>query len=504
MVLDVDVSRPNTAPIKARRRKFGDPAWAWPPNSRDSLLKAALLPDTAAARAALVHWLAHHDLDEIGFADHRLLAAISERHGAAIRDLPEYPRLKGLQRQLWTQSRIRLHAVLPALRALGSSGVEIMLLKGAARIALNPAAQRQRAQQDLDILVREEQMAKAAQVLTAGGWQTVRGDTALSAVARAPAARAINFQLHPWGDVDLHRCAYHGGNHHAQLDARIWLDAEPAQFFDLPVLVPCAEERLAMTLSHGAWSPESHSDWLIDAADIIASNKVDWGRACEIFTRRRMVLQARIGLSYLQSELQINPPAEAQDLLGALRPERGIQGIGTLLIARAEQDLTGWQRSLRKIWFSYSRSRRKGGAMPVPPLAVALARKVRGAIAADMPRSKIAVLDRGFVAPDTGGGEIDFVANVVFEAPGTLRRIEFELNSEVQNLARFRVFALRRSKGLLRARLCARIRLTPGCGALRLEARPGKFLIPGLDASELKKYAAIPFYLVGSSLEASR
>src|SRR5690606_7593709 len=98
--------------------RFPFAGWAWPHASRSLLLQAALMPDAQRAQAALTSWLLTHDLDEMGFHDHRLLAAISERHGRDLASWPQGPRLKGLQRQLWTQSRMRVHAVLPILQAM--------------------------------------------------------------------------------------------------------------------------------------------------------------------------------------------------------------------------------------------------------------------------------------------------------------------------------------------------------------------------------------------------
>lgn len=137
-------------------RRFPDPGWAWPLEPRDLLLKAALLPQPEAALDHFARWLGAQDLDDAGFADHRLLAAITERHGAALGRFAEYPRLKGLQRTLWTESRMRVPANLPILRALAEGGVSVQLFKGAARVAVTPAAQRQRAHQDVDVLVRPD------------------------------------------------------------------------------------------------------------------------------------------------------------------------------------------------------------------------------------------------------------------------------------------------------------------------------------------------------------
>lgn len=472
-------------------RNFPNSGWSWPCGGRAQLLEAALLPDPQQARTVLNTWLEEHDLDEIGFADHRLLAAVAERYGRDISDLAEFPRLKGLQRQLWTQSRMRVHTVLPVLQSLVAGGVELMLLKGAARIALRPDAQRQRAHQDVDILVRNDQMQAAAKILTEQGWQTARGDTALAAVARAPATRAINFQKLPWGDIDLHRSAYHGGNYHHALDAALWQRGTKADYFGLPVLVPEAAERLAMTLSHGAWSPESHSDWLVDAADILVSDQIDWAYFTETVAKRGITGQVRIGLSYLHHHLGLTLPAEAQALL------RGRSGVSTLLIARAKVDLPSWLRPIRGVCYSLARARRdRSHVANVPPLSLSIARAFTTEISGSSSTAAAITSERTIPT-----GDYHFRAELIIQAPSRRRRIELELNSENENLARFRIFAAPHANGTIRARISARIHVNVTAQSFQLILRPGTLLSPGASSEDIAKYAALPFQLVKHTLQ---
>lgn len=472
-------------------RSFPNTSWAWPRGSRALLLEAALLPSQQLAQQSFYTWLLDNDLDDISFADHRLLAAISERHGGDMRGLAELPRLKGLQRQLWTQSRIRVHAVLPMLQSLIDGGVEIMLLKGAARIALRPDAQRQRAHQDVDIIVRDAQIADAARILTNQGWQTGRGDTALAAIARAPATRAINFKKLPWGDIDLHRTAYHGGNYHHALDAALWKRAARADYFGLPVFVPEAAERLAMTLSHGAWSPETHSDWLIDAADILSHDHIDWNYFKETVNKRKLGGQIRIGLSYLHYHIGMALPDEAQELLS------GRSTFSTLLIARDKKEMSGGLQRIRDICYAISRAQRdRSRSTHVPPLKLSIARKTSHAL--PISHSTTAkVCNQKFLQK----GEYDFKAELIIQAPLYKRRIEFELNSAYENLARFRIYSASHQGGNVKVTISSRIKLHMPAHELQLIARPGTLLSPGASHDEIAKYAVLPFYVAQCMLK---
>ncbi len=486
------------------KASFFSPEWAWPPQRRDSLLKAVLLPDQTAALAALKDWLLHYDLDEMTFADHRLLAAITERHGRNLSEIPEYPRLKGLQRQLWTQSRIRLNAALPMLKLLHEAGIELMLLKGAARITANANAQRQRSQQDVDILVRDEQIELAARILSDGNWQTARGDSAFAAIARASTTRAINFQLLPWGDIDLHRRAYHGRQGHTDLDQNIWNDSVPACFFGLPVRIPSLEERLAMTLSHGAHTPEAHSDWLLDAAELFRNGSLNWTKASEIFTRRRMVVQAQIGLSYLQHVLGDSFPVQGSHALASLRPERGLAALGTKLLARPENEIVPWLRPVRKAWLGYTRGQPTiASGSSIAPIKLGIARRYKGKHAASHllgTEAEFSLAGMPNAQPIAPGRMPVFTVELIIPHPGVHRRVELELNSERQNLARFRLLILNNGNGFLRAKFKARISNPMDLDRLVLESRPGKLLIPNEPDINSPKYKQMPFQVLNWSV----
>ena len=87
-------------------RRFPDYGWSWPTGKLDQLLKAALLPDAEAACQHAARWLDENDIDLVSFREHRLLAAISDRFGRKLATHPAYPRLVGLQKMLWTKSRM--------------------------------------------------------------------------------------------------------------------------------------------------------------------------------------------------------------------------------------------------------------------------------------------------------------------------------------------------------------------------------------------------------------
>ena len=57
--------------------------------------------------------------------------------GKQLRDHAAYPRLVGLQRMLWTKSRLAIQEATASLHRLREAGIELLLIKGASRLALD-------------------------------------------------------------------------------------------------------------------------------------------------------------------------------------------------------------------------------------------------------------------------------------------------------------------------------------------------------------------------------
>lgn len=497
--------------MTSHRGKFPSLSWAWPPQGRHQLLCAALHPNQTAACEALQQWLHRHALDDITFADHRLLGAIIERHGSALEGLPEYPRLLGLRRQLWTMSQLAFNATTPALQLLYEAKIPLLLIKGAARTAVDSAAQRTRAQHDVDVFVPAEMFETAARLLLEAGWVPGLNDSPHRTLARARYARALGFVKRPWGNIDLHRTPYHDRQIHPELDAKIFESAIGTQFFGIPVFVARAEERLAMSIAHGVREPESHSDWLMDAHSIISTEPIDWQIAREIFVRRKMVSQAEIALSYLRDGLRTSLSPAGDTVLSELREQREFGHLARLFFARAPDPKTAplFERQARTLmlvlqrrWLqaaAYREAKLRGrsttaAAAPHPHLGVTFARRYSPPVATG--QYYPAVL---FEAPK-GHGKTLFRADIAFRSEGERLRVGFELNSPDSHLAYFHVFVLWRSHDELFVRLQAKVDLAGTTAPLKLAAQP-KILLP-THASDRReeRFGDVPFRVVHANM----
>ena len=279
-------------------------AWAWPTGGRDQLLRAAILPDHQAALAVLEAWINEHPLDDATFTEQRLLVGIAARLPEGL-PFPERPRLRGIERMLWTRSIVGLRAAAAGMATLNAAGLDVMVFKGAARAAINMADLRGRVAHDVDVLMRREQMDAAIAVLEADGW--VAGGDGARDMQRA---MGIDFRKGEHGAIDLHRFSCHQIGWRERADAGVWERSRPVEFLGTTVRVPSPEDRLVIAIAHGGIDGHSHSDWLVDCARLIAEG-LDWPLVVDLLEERKLMAYAGIALSYLHDRCSVTIPDDA-------------------------------------------------------------------------------------------------------------------------------------------------------------------------------------------------
>jgi hypothetical protein len=479
-----------TAP-RAVRRRFPDYGWAWPRGNLDLLLKAILLPDEESALQAALSWLAANELDDAEFRDHRLLIAVSERFGKRLAGNPAQPRLVGLQRRLWTRSRLARRDNADGLAALGDAGIPFMLIKGASRIALDSAAQRGRVSHDTDILVRPDQMKSAFVALFKRGWQSATGAGPLHAIDHATGFRAMNFLKGEYGDIDIHQQAYQPVHRDIADEEGLWRRSLAVEFDGIAARVPAAGDRIALAIAHGALDAHTHSDWLIDVASAVRGNDVDWDTLLRTLKARRAVVAAASSLSYLAQEIGIAIPEPAlRSIIDAADEEKFISRFA-LLESKPRTDFTPLSAIARGV---------------VKQLRLWRERRTRrAAVRENLWRARIAWRVRTGTEPPAGLGPMEIqvapgkvrVEVVVrIDLPPCRRRVELELSSASRHLALLRYRKHFRFSGTRELTFRGTLDLRPDETSVFLEARPARFM-----RSEDERYGALPFSISHVSVQ---
>ncbi|WBL31731.1 nucleotidyltransferase family protein [Sinirhodobacter sp. HNIBRBA609] len=473
---------------------FPAPSWAWPRGGLDMLLQAALAPNEARALAAARAWFSSHDIDAAEFREHRLLVAIAARFGRQLADLPEYPRLAGLQRMLWTKARMALREAEPALREMVQSGVPVMLLKGAARIALNPDEQKARVSHDTDILVPPADYARALDILASHGWTPSTGESARCLRSRLAQTRSINLFYGHFGDIDLHQWGYVGA---PELDQALWAGAVPREFFGVAVLVPSPEDRIALALASSALDAHAHSDWLVDCARTLQDGTLDEARLISILEAAGLLYQASVALGYLRDRIGIACPALdaiEQRAAGLGRTER----VGLLLQMKPRCDWTWLSAAARGIAKQMRLSHQRH-AVPRVARETWLRGRLSRLNASDLAKAQTPILSPialGAVLP----GRYRMSLSLAVELSGIRRRAEFELGTDQAYLTRLRLRDLLGRAGWYAARFEGELVIPEGAaGQLLVEVRPSKTL-RDTDEAEQRRYAALPMRLLSATI----
>jgi hypothetical protein len=473
------------APRRVTRR-FPDYGWAWPTGGLDLLLKAVLLADEERALAAGLSWLAAHDLDSTAFREQRLLAALSDRFGRRLSSSPAYPRLVGLQRLLWTRSRMALRDSSEALDALSKGAIPFMFIKGASRVALDPNAQRGRVSHDIDILVRKEHMRAAFAVLLDGGWQATSGAGLLRLKVQAEACRAMNFFKGEFGDVDLHSLAYHPAHADEADEAALWPRSVPAVLAGIGARAPAASDRIALAIAHGALDAHTHSDWLVDVDACIRNGRPDWRDLLDTLRARRICVPAASALSYLAQETGCPVPPDAlRDIVEVADHESPGRRLA-LLECKPRTDFTpptalarGIVKQIRLLRGKRLQRRAREAVWRCRIARPATDGTGRAATSADLPAQI--------------SGAVRFRISLTVELPKRRRRIDWELSTPTRHLAVLRYRTLLPFGGLRGLTFAGSVTLGEGETRLLLSARPSRFLRAGATDDEVETHGPVPF-----------
>lgn len=480
--------------IRRIGRRFPDYGWSWPTGKLDQLLKAALLPDEEAACQHAARWLDENDINLVSFREHRLLAAISDRFGRKLAAHPAYPRLVGLQKMLWTKSRMAMREAEPALQAMVEAGCAVVLIKGASRIAVNASAQRGRVAHDIDILVRPQDMTAAFDVLRERDWQIATGVSPHYLRTRLASVRSMNFFKGSFGDIDLHQLAYDGSQQSTGDDLAIWQRAVAAEFSGVSVFVPSPADRMALAIGHGGLDAHTHSDWLVDCAVAIHGGAVDWGVFNDILARRGLAVAAAVALSYLALEIGVAVPEPVLAGTVDMADRAGLSRWSSVLQAKPRTDFGGL------VWLSRGfakqlRLKRKQGRLQQSAPDVVWRGKTTSRKLEPTPTPF--VLSQTIPCPDRTG-EMVLDVTVRIAVPPVRRRIEMEINAPGRHVARLRSMVISRAGGQRVLHFRGKVTLDETRQALVLEARPSRQFRTWDNEAAVASYGALPFQLLSA------
>lgn len=264
------------------------PVWplgVWPNANQELLIKATLLDDADAARAAFREW---SKADDLFFVDNGLnlfLMLLYERIKNWGETYHDHDRLRGVVRHGWVRHQRFRRDIREIGSTLSSAGIEIMLLKGA---ALNVSAypDTNRLMSDVDIAVPRSRLRQAMEALQSTGWRANFRNSDLLPIV----THACQFYR---GDslLDLHWEFFHGRPLDPTIMADIWQSARTTALDGIDYRLLPPECSLIHTCEHGLrYNPTPPMRWLADAFF-----QLRYGGALDLHALH--ALAARLGLS---------------------------------------------------------------------------------------------------------------------------------------------------------------------------------------------------------------
>ncbi|WPB82960.1 nucleotidyltransferase family protein [Sediminicoccus rosea] len=289
----------------------------WPDRADTLLLMTALHPDEERARTAWRAWEEMQRFETANWAKLRIFPVVARRLPQLGLDSELLPRLAGVRRFLWTKTRLLHRTVAPLLEGLRAAGITPMLTKGAARVALDPAAAAERYSHDVDVLVPTAAWEAAVDVMYAHGMEAAQKLTREQVLQIRHRFHGIGFGKAE-AQLDLHFFALKRNRCEGDDDG-LWARAQAGSFVGVPVLAPSAEDRLVMALAHGLLvSPGRVTDWVFDAVAALSVSGFDWKHVQRELIRRGLSAFGMVGLRFLRERLAQPVPTA---LIAALRAD---------------------------------------------------------------------------------------------------------------------------------------------------------------------------------------
>ena len=245
----------------------------WPPEGQILLLKVALA-DADSAKLAWLDWAARNNIDDASWAEVRLLATAARRVRKFDPTSPSLRRLEGVRRFVWTTTQLNVIAAHPLLARLREANIRIMLIKGAARLALDQQSSTDRHLNDIDVLIHPHDWTRALQLANQEGWRCPLWPTLTPQIF--PHHHAVMIQDNSGHNVDLHHLALFMCRNVGDDDG-LWQRAKTATLRGVTLHAPSPADEIVIAIAHGLLhAPSPIADWMLDIAPLIRSGEVDW------------------------------------------------------------------------------------------------------------------------------------------------------------------------------------------------------------------------------------
>jgi hypothetical protein len=302
------------------------------PTPDETLLLRACLQSGDAARSAWDAWCERvgEPRTVLGAGDparRRLLPLVL----AALErsDLTATPPLRTQLRAAYLHERLRSRTVRSVCGAvigvLRDHGVAAVVLGGAALAETAYAEPALRHCHDVDILVRSDELSRAADLLGPHGFTRLP--------SRGRGARGVTLEHATGLPVALHGTPFQIPYYRQPFDD-VWSRGRTEMVGDVPARLPCPADQLVHVCGHASYSPSRASlQWACDAWGIIErAARIDWNLVLDVAVAARLAVPLFAMLDYLEDALDAPIPTTALRTLAKVASDTDAEGIDAALL----------------------------------------------------------------------------------------------------------------------------------------------------------------------------
>ncbi len=281
------------------------------------LLHAILEKNDSAALSYFEQWTEAVEFDNVEIGSVRLLPLLYKRMASTSHPVPHLNKLKGIYRKALYRNSLLFHKTFPVLAELEKMGIPVILLKGTALVAAYYEDIGARPMDDVDFLVREEDLEKTLLFFDQLGWQRKYGHS-----INKPVKHIQGFGLlSPEGyGLDIHwrvfyQCPWDGA------DLELWKQSETIDFRGLSMRILNPTLQIMHNCSHGVrWNSVSSIRWIVDVLKIMEkrADAIDWKLLVSESANRKLSLTMLHALRFLNSQFIAGIPDDILNRLSAL------------------------------------------------------------------------------------------------------------------------------------------------------------------------------------------
>jgi hypothetical protein len=206
-----------------------------------------------------------------------------------------------------------LAASVDAFDILNAQNIPFLVFKGAAFQSENLPTQIRRVFGDLDILVRNSDLAAAFDALTTVGWGSGTGQSV--SVLRRSLGRRIGVNLYKGdrGEIDLHSSAFHFTKKSVDAERDLWESSIETEFFQRRIRVPNVENSIVIMLAHSPFTKSG--DWALEVSTRIRTQTINWDHIAWLSQVRGIQTLVYHRLNYIHGGLGVTILSDALNKL---------------------------------------------------------------------------------------------------------------------------------------------------------------------------------------------